>query len=179
MRYAFHALLYKQPAHGYELKQALESALGPGWPQLNFGQIYTTLSRLERDGLVLCKDVHQDGRPDKRVYELTPEGRGALQEWVQTPTAGPRLKDEFFMKMVLSRLSGIADPGVLIERQRKEYLQALKDLDSLNARQADAADPSDPPDPASYLLVEGAILHLQADLKWLDLCEEKLTGRKT
>jgi len=171
MRQAFLALLFKQPAHGYELKQALESALGPAWPQLNFGQIYTTLSRLERDGLVRSRDVAQEGRPDKRVYELTAEGRRELQEWVQATTAGPRLKDDFFVKMVLSRVSGIADAADLIERQRRQYLQALKDLDS-------ASTPAADDDPAASLLVEGAILHLQADLKWLDVCEERLSSHR-
>jgi DNA-binding PadR family transcriptional regulator len=169
MRYAFLALLAKQPAHGYELKQALESAFGPGWPPLNFGQIYTTLSRLERDGLVQSRDVPQEGRPGKRVYELTQDGRQALQEWVETATAGIRLKDDFFMKVVLARLSGIAEPATLIERQRIEYLQAIKDLDNLITNQ------SPDNDPAALLLVEGAILHLRADLKWLDLCEERLS----
>jgi DNA-binding PadR family transcriptional regulator len=173
MRQAFLALLAKQPAHGYELKQALENAFGPGWPRINFGQIYTTLSRLERDGLVQSQDVPQEGRPDKRVYELTPKGRRDLQEWVEASTVGPRLKDEFFMKIVLARLSGIADHNDLIEHQRREYLQALKDLDSLTV------DRSPDGDPAAALLVEGAILHLQADLKWLDACEERFAARKT
>ena len=168
MRYAFLALLAKQPAHGYEIKQALDSAFGPGWPPLNFGQIYTTLSRLERDGLVHSQDVPQEGRPGKRVYELTPQGRQALQEWVDTSTTGTHIKDDFFMKVVLARLSGIAEPATLIERQRMEYLQAIKDMDNLITNQS----PDD--DPVALLLVEGAILHLRADLKWLDLIEERL-----
>jgi len=168
MRYAFLALLAKQPAHGYELKQALDSTFGPGWPPLNFGQIYTTLSRLERDGLVHSQDVPQEGRPGKRVYELTPQGRQALQEWVDTPITGTHIKDDFFVKVVLARFSGIAEPATLIERQRMEYLQAIKDMDNLITTQ------SPDEDPAALLLVEGAILHLRADLKWLDLCEERL-----
>ena len=168
MKYAFLALLAKQPAHGYELKQALDSTFGPGWPPLNFGQIYTTLSRLERDGLVHSQDVPQEGRPGKRVYELTPQGRQALQEWVDTSTTGTHIKDDFFMKVVLARLSGIAEPATLIERQRMEYLQAIKDMDNLITTQ------SPDEDPAALLLVEGTILHLRADLKWLDLCEERL-----
>jgi DNA-binding PadR family transcriptional regulator len=167
MRYAFLALLAKQPAHGYELKQALDSTFGPGWPPLNFGQIYTTLSRLERDGLVRSQDVPQEGRPGKRVYELTPQGRQELQEWVDTSTTGTHIKDDFFMKVILARLSGIAEPADLIERQRMEYLQAIKDMDNLLSQSPDD-------DPAALLLVEGAILHLRADLKWLDLIEERL-----
>jgi DNA-binding PadR family transcriptional regulator len=169
MRYAFLALLAKKPVHGYELKQALENALGPGWPSLNFGQIYTTLSRLERDGLVQSQDVQQEGRPGKRVYEVTPLGRQALQEWVSAATTGTHIKDDFFMKLILARSSGIADPVTLIERQRLEYLQAIKDMNNLLISQSPESDP------AALLLVEGAILHLKADLAWLDLCEDRLT----
>jgi DNA-binding PadR family transcriptional regulator len=167
MRYPFLALLAEAPAHGYELKQALEQRFGTILPPLNAGQIYTTLGRLERDGLVRGDDVPQDGRPNKRVYELTGAGRAALEEWIATPATGSRVKDEFFMKLVLAGHAGIADPQQLIDRQRREYLQALRDLDAL-ARDENG-------NVAAALLVEGAALHLQADLKWLELCEQRLT----
>jgi Virulence activator alpha C-term len=77
------------------------------------------------------------------------------------------LRDEFFMKLILAGKTGIAPPAALIERQRAEYLQALRDLDRL----AVAANG----DAAQSLLIEGAALHLEADLKWLDLCEQRLT----
>jgi DNA-binding PadR family transcriptional regulator len=162
MRYPFLALLADRPAHGYELKQALEQRFGATLPPLNAGQIYTTLARLERDGLVRGSDVPDDSR-QKRVYELTDAGRRALEEWVEKPTPATRLRDEFFMKLVLAGDSGIADPRRLIERQRREYLQALRDLAALA-----------PNGNVASLLAEGAALHLEADLKWLDLCEERL-----
>jgi DNA-binding PadR family transcriptional regulator len=163
MRFPFLALLADNPAHGYELKQALEHRFGAALPRLNAGQVYTTLSRLERDGLVKGSDVPDDSR-QKRVYELTDAGRAALEEWVDAPTAGPRVRDEFFMKLVLAREAGVADPRRLIERQRREYLQALRDLAAV------APDGN----VAASLLVEGASLHLEADLEWLDLCEQRL-----
>src|SRR3712207_3506731 len=123
MRYPFLALLADAPAHGYELKLALEQRFGSALPPLNAGQVYTTLARLERDGLVKGSDVPDDTR-QKRVYELTPAGREALEEWVATPTTGTRLRDEFFMKLVLAGLTGVADPRSLIERQRREYLRS-------------------------------------------------------
>jgi DNA-binding PadR family transcriptional regulator len=169
MRYPFLALLSEGPAHGYELKQALEQRFGDVLPPLNAGQVYTTLSRLERDGLVSGDDVPEDTR-QKRVYALTDSGRAALEEWVATPTTGTRLRDEFFMKLVLAGLSGISDPRSLIDRQRREYLQALRDL-------ADAA-PTSNGNAVASLLVEGAALHVEADLKWLDLCEERLIRRE-
>jgi DNA-binding PadR family transcriptional regulator len=170
MRYPFLALLASGPAHGYELKQELEQRFGRMLPPLNAGQIYTTLGRLERDGLVRGDRVEQDGRPNKRVYELTEDGRQALADWVASPAPGTRLKDEFFMKLVLAGLTGVADPRALIERQRREYLQSLRDLTELASR-GDG-------DPAVELLLEGAALHLKADLEWLDLCDQRLTPQE-
>ena len=171
MKFPILAMLASSPAHGYELKRELEQHFGAALPPLNTGQIYTSLARLERDGLVDADRVAQDSRPNKRVYRLTPLGQAALDEWVAQPTPGSRLRDEFFMKLVLAGRAGIADPRVLIERQRGEYLQGLRDLDRLS-RTANG-------DWAEALLIEGAALHLEADLKWLALCEERLTAEVT
>ena len=171
MKFPILAMLASSPAHGYELKRELEQHFGAALPPLNTGQIYTSLARLERDGLVDADRVAQDSRPNKRVYRLTPEGQAALDEWVTQPTPGTRLRDEFFMKLVLAGRAGIADPRVLIERQRGEYLQGLRDLDRLSG----AANG----DWAEALLIEGAALHLEADLKWLALCEERLNAEVT
>ena len=166
MRFPLLALLADAPAHGYELKQALEQRFGSVLPPLNTGQIYTTLSRLERDGLVEDDAVAQNGRPNKRVYRLTEAGRMELRGWVAEATPAVRLKDDFFMKLVLARAARIADPLVLIARQRDAYLQALRELD-------DVALATNGDDTAA-LLIEGAALHLEADLKWLELCEQRL-----
>jgi DNA-binding PadR family transcriptional regulator len=171
MRYPFLAVLAQGAAHGYELKQALEQRFGALLPPLNAGQVYTTLARLERDGLVRGNDVPEDAR-NKRVYELTEAGRERLLEWVQTPVSGPKLKDEFFMKLVLAGLTGVADAKGLIERQRREYLHALRDLSDVAERSRGNGDT------AASLLIEGASLHLQADLKWLELCEERLLQKE-
>src|SRR5689334_19681099 len=168
MKYPLLALLSRQPAHGYELKQALEQRFDGVLPPLNAGQIYTTLQRLERDGLVEADQIAQSDRPNKRVYALTDAGRAALQQWIETPSSGARLKDEFFMKLALAGM--IADPQALIDRQRRTYLQALRDLDRLAGNGGS--------DGMSRLLVEGAALHLEADLKWLDLCEQRLARKE-
>lgn len=167
MRYALLALLAEGSTYGYELKQAFERLFRPVWPPINVGQIYTTLGRLERDGLVRSHEVEQSRRPDKRVYELTEQGRAALANWMVAPVEGAHLKDEFFMKLVLASLAG-TDPMQLLDRQRNKYLQSLRDLDTL-ALETEAESPA-------QLLIEGAVLHLQADLRWLDRCEEWLEG---
>jgi DNA-binding PadR family transcriptional regulator len=169
MRELFLALIAGDLGYGYELKQALEQEFGELLPALNAGQIYSTLARLERDDLVVGQNVEGDSRR-KRVYELTDAGRAALARWIETPVPGTWLKDEFFMKLVVVASAGLADPKTLIDRQRREYLQSLRDLDALLATNGKGV--------AAELLVEGAVLHAKADLEWLDLIEERLTMRE-
>jgi DNA-binding PadR family transcriptional regulator len=166
MRDLFLALLAANGGHGYEIKQTLETELGSAMPALNSGQVYSTLARLDREGLVSGQGVDGDGRR-KRVYELTEKGRAAVAEWLASPVPGVRLKDEFFMKFAIATSAGLAAPDSLIAQQRSEYLQSLRDLD---ARLASGTDQG-----AGELLIEGAILHLKADLEWLDLIEERLS----
>ena len=166
MRLPLLALLAKEPAHGYQLKALLERTFGAAYPSPNIGQVYVTLQRLARDGLVTCEDVAQTSRPAKRVYELTPAGRDALAAWVEAPSDGPRIRDEFFMKLALSPLTGDADRMALINRQRRHYLSLMRGLSGL-AEQAGHG-------PIPRLLIEGAMLHLQADLDWLELCQQEL-----
>ena len=169
MRELFLALLAGDSGHGYELKQMLEQEFGQLLPALNAGQIYSTLARLERDGLIVGRDVAGDSRR-KRVYELTDAGRTALAHWIERPVPGIRLKDEFFMKFVVVASTGLAEPKSLIDGQRREYLQSLRDLDALLAATGKGL--------AAELLVEGAVLHVKADLEWLDLIEQRLPVRE-
>ena len=167
MKFPILAMLASSPAHGYELKRELEQHFGAALPPLNTGQIYTSLARLERDGLVDADRVAQDSRPNKRVYRLTAEGQAALDEWVAQPTPGSRLRDEFFMKLVLAPMAGLADRMELINAQRRHYFGMMRNLMDMQA-DMDAATP------AARLLIEGAVLHLQADLDWLERCQEEL-----
>jgi DNA-binding PadR family transcriptional regulator len=165
MRMPLLALLAKEPAHGYELKTQLEQIFGEAYPSPNIGQIYVTLQRLERDGLVRSQDVVQATRPNKRVYELTEAGYDALAGWIDQPSEGPRVRDDFFMKLALSQLARISDRLGLITRQRHHCLGQLRSLSVL----ATTADK-----PIPRLLIEGAMLHLQADLDWLQRCQDEL-----
>jgi DNA-binding PadR family transcriptional regulator len=161
------ALLAKEPAHGYELKLALEQTFGAAYPSPNIGQIYVTLKRLEQDGLVRSQDVEQSTRPNKRVYELTPAGLDTLVSWVDEPSDGPRVRDDFFTKLILAPMAGLADRMELINRQRRHYLGIMRNLTGLQA----STDREDAP---ARLLIEGAVLHLQADLDWLERCQEEM-----
>jgi DNA-binding PadR family transcriptional regulator len=166
VRHAVLAVLADQPAHGYEIKRGLEERFGSVVAPLNAGQVYTTLQRLQRDELVADDAVAQRGRPDKRVYRLTGAGRQALEEWLGAPSAPTRLRDDFFMKLVFAQSLGLVDPAALIARQREAYLRSLGELERVLA--------DGTADGTTALVVEGAALHLEADLKWLDRCEEVL-----
>lgn len=171
MRHALLALLADAPAHGYELKQALETTFGDAWPPTNIGQIYTTLGRLERDGLVTSAVVQQDGRPDKKMYVITEAGRAELRRWLTEPEKSPRLRDDLFTRVILAQAtSGDADALAIIARQRARFLQTMRDYEMLLLEQ-------DPASPGATLLIEAALLHLEADLRWLDLCESRVLQR--
>ena len=122
-----------------------------------------------------CKNsaVEQEGRPDKHVYALTEAGRRALLAWLAEPLSGPRIKDNFYLKLIGAQTSGMIAPGQLIETQRGQYLQSLHDLNNL------ALQPEISADAQKSLLIQGAVLHLKADLEWLDLCEDAFSDNLT
>ena len=168
LKFVLLGLLDAEPRYGYELKAVFEQFLGGTWP-LNIGQVYTALSRMERDGLVECQVVPQDLLPDRKVYALTEKGRTELRAWLAEPDTGPvSLRDEFFLKIAIASLND-EHPREVITRQRTEHLSALAELGRLQQ------DPN--LNPATELLLEGAMLRLEADLKWLDACEERLKDR--
>jgi DNA-binding PadR family transcriptional regulator len=166
MQEAILALLAKEPAHGYELRRRLESALGPAGGALNPGYVYVTLSRLERSGLVR-QDGRQGRRPyrsrDKQVYELTPAGRERIEAWLSDVTWAKVAPVEFHLKLVAAAATGLADPAAIVDAQRLELLRRLRDLQELGR-----GEPADGP---GALLIEGAALRLQADVRWLEACE--------
>jgi DNA-binding PadR family transcriptional regulator len=162
--YTLLGLLASRSRHGYDLKNAIEQAFG-GQREINFGQIYTTLSRLERDSLVTASEA-EDGR-GKKTYSITPQGQNKLETWLDLIVEkNETYKDEFLVKLIVRHMAGYGDTLAAITRQRQAYLQQLRDLTALSTQKGD--------DPYVSLLIEGAILHLQADLHWLEMCDERL-----
>lgn len=163
LKYLLLALLAKEPHHGYELKQSFEELLGGTW-LLNIGQVYTTLGRLEDDGLIEPTVVPQDLLPDRKVYSLTELGQKELNRWLEEPVVGlVRLREEVFLKIVAQ---GLADPKAalsLIVSQREEYIDASAQI---ARRRAEADVP-----PATGLILDGLLLRLEADLQWLEEAE--------
>ncbi|MBM3934748.1 MAG: PadR family transcriptional regulator [SAR202 cluster bacterium] len=171
MRYPILALLSRQPGHGYEIKHALEHTFGAAWNPVNIGQVYVTLQRLERDRLVVRHRVEQDERPDKFVYRITGEGIEELKTWLREPAFLPRLSDDFYMKVLMAQSTGMEDGRALLSRQRTEFLKTLHALeDLLNGESMNG-------NRVARLLVDAAALRVQADLKWLDMCEEWIGER--
>ncbi|GAA2358836.1 PadR family transcriptional regulator [Streptomyces sp. XM4011] len=161
MQDALLAMLVKEPAHGYVLRARVQAALGVLGDGLNPGQVYVTLSRLEKAGLVVCLET--DGAADRKVYEVTAAGRERAVAWLRgVGWAKPDLAD-FHLKLVAAATSGLADPVELVDAQRRELMRRLR------AAQRAALD--GPGDRVAALLLEGVVVRLEADLRWLEACE--------
>ncbi|MCI0575337.1 MAG: PadR family transcriptional regulator [Chloroflexi bacterium] len=169
VRHALLGLLAQRPRHGYELHDAFEAVVGgeQNW-DVKPAQVYTTLARLEESGLVQQEAVAQDGGPEKRIYAVTHTGRQELEEWFLSGIERGHQRDEFFLKLMLSLVSGQADPYRVIQKQRATLYQDLHPL----TVQRSQADPKT--GLAQIFLLDKAIMHLEADLRWLDLIEARL-----
>ena len=162
------ALLQAGPKYGYQLRGEFETATGATWP-LNIGQVYTTLTRLERDGLVSPAGEPVDGRS---MYEITEAGRVELAKWFETPvTRETRPRDELAIKLALAVEVRDVDVSAIIHRQRLATMQSLQEL----TRQKRTADPGDV---SWQLVVESMIFGAEAEIRWLDHCESMLTRRR-
>jgi DNA-binding PadR family transcriptional regulator len=167
IKYAILGMLADRPLHGYELKAAYEENLVPA-TQLNYGQVYTTLERLGRDGLVAHEVVSQTERPDKKVYALTEGGRKELKEWLSTPSGlDLDLRNETFLKLMLSRRLDWADPLQVLAVERRACMERLHEVTQARVRAT-----KDKASVQSILLLELAVLRLEAFMKWLERCEE-------
>jgi len=160
------ALLAEQPAHGYGLKSAFEERTAGTW-SLNVGQVYTTLTRLERDGLVEPTPAAADGQ--KQTWRITEAGREVLGSWLDEPVAAdPPPRDELVLKVLLATATESIDVVPILHAQRVASLERLQRLTRMKAK----ADPKD--ELAWTLLLDALVLDAQAQVKWLDLCEERL-----
>jgi DNA-binding PadR family transcriptional regulator len=132
--------------------------------------VYTTLERLARDGLVAHEVVSQSERPDKKVYALTRAGRQELRRWLDTPaTLDLDLRNETFLKLVLARRLADADPFAVLAVEHRACFERLHEVAQARAR-ADKEGAS----VQTVLLLDLALLRLEAFLKWLERCEEIL-----
>jgi DNA-binding PadR family transcriptional regulator len=173
VRNAILGLLAQKPRHGYELHAAFSAVVGEATWDVKPAQVYTTLERLEESGLVQTKSDLGEGRePERRIYAITRDGRDALKGWFDDSVPTEHQRDEFFVKLMIGLVSGEADPARIIQTQRSRLYQEMHDATT----QRDGYDPL--AEMAQILLTDKNIMHLEADLRWLDMIEMRLEAIK-
>jgi DNA-binding PadR family transcriptional regulator len=166
LKYGILGLLTEEPLHGYEVKQRFDELVGGTW-DVNIGQVYSTLQRLERDRLI--EPQGNRGDRGKLAYAITGDGLRALTDWLAHADENPQqLREEIYVKLLLAGRVANGSLDSLLTAHRRVCLQRLRDLSLLEA-QARRDGRTD-----LVLIVKGAILHTEADLKWIDACGEQL-----
>ncbi len=157
-------LLEQGPRHGYDLKRAYDEHFGHDRP-LHYGQVYATLSRLLRNGLIEENGVEQGGGPDRKRYAVTSEGVTDVGNWLTTAEK-PELymQSTLYTKVIIALLSERSAEDVL-DTQRSAHLRAMREL-TARKKSGDLAD---------QLICDHALFHLEADLRWLELTAARLT----
>lgn len=162
--HALLALLESRPGYGLQLKNEFEAWTGEVWP-LNVGQVYTTLRRLERDGLVDAEGVVDERQ---RLYALSETGREELERWLTTPAAdrGPP-RDELVIKVLMSLMVDSVATSELVQVHRRSLMVELQQYTRLKSC-------IDADDLAGLLVLDAQIFRVEAMARWLDLCEARI-----
>lgn len=164
VRNALLALLSEQPKYGLQLRQEFEARTGDVWP-LNVGQVYTTLQRLERDGLVES-DGADDG-PQKR-YAITDEGRDELAAWLRTPSAEVQPpRDDLLIKILVATQVPGVDVHDVVQVHRRSLVELMQRYTAMKAAAAEG-------DVALAIVVDAELFRLEAAVRWLDSTEVRL-----
>ena len=165
VRHALLALLSEGPKYGLQLRQEFEAGTGEVWP-LNVGQVYTTLQRLERDGLVESDDDADDAGPQKR-FRITPGGGDELSEWLRTPpdlSSPPR--DELVIKVLVARQVPGVNVHDVVQVHRRHLVELMQQWTRIKE---DAAD-----DVALGLALDAELFRLDSVIRWLDAADGRL-----
>ena len=167
-QYALLGILNKSPNYGYELKKIYDKLFGSDKAILP-GQIYSTLSRLKRDEKVEeVTDTEASGGPERVKYAITLQGEKALRLWLETPEApSSQLQATLYMKTVLAIMEN-GDAAPFLDNQRHAHIERMREL-TTQRRKAPLA---------TKLLIDHAIFHIEADLRWIDLTSSRLTKLK-
>jgi len=165
VRHALLALLSEGPKYGLQLRQEFEQRTGEVWP-LNVGQVYTTLQRLERDGLVESDGEGSDG--PQKSFRITTEGAAELNTWLRTP---PDLSSPPRDELVIKVLVAVHVPGVdvhdVIQAHRRHMVELMQEWTRVKR---DAG----PQDFSLALIVDGELFRLDSVIRWLDAAESRL-----
>ena len=168
VQYTLLGFLAEESNYGYELKKKYDGYFGKDKPILT-GQIYSTLARLKRDNKVKeVTDTSESGGPDRVRYEITDEGKQDLQVWLESPEApSPQLQATMYIKAVLAILKD-GDAAPYLDNQRRAHIQRMREL-TAQRRDSNLSD---------TLLIDHALYHLEADLRWIELTISRLTRLK-
>jgi DNA-binding PadR family transcriptional regulator len=172
VKHALLALLREGPRYGYELKATFEARTGDAWP-VNVGQVYTTLARLERDGQVARDSEDAEGHVH---YRLTEAGTRELQAWWDSEVereAPPR--DELAIKLALAVTIPGVDVRAVVQRQRSATVRALQ----AHTRRRRALSADGGASTAALLVLDSLVFAAEAEVRWLDHCEARLTSSPT
>lgn len=165
IRHALLALLSEGPKYGLQLRQEFEARTGEVWP-LNVGQVYTTLQRLERDGMVASDDGVEDG--PQKGFRITAEGEEELGRWLRTPpdlSSPPR--DELVIKVLIAmRLPGV-DVHEVVQAHRRYLIQLMQEWTRLKEYAADR-------DLGFALVVDAELYRLDSVVRWLDAADGRI-----
>jgi DNA-binding PadR family transcriptional regulator len=165
IKFGLLALLERGAMYGYQLRAAFEESTGGTWP-LNIGQVYTTLTRLERDGQVRSLPESDAGQ---RPYEITDAGRAELAMWFATPiTRADRPRDELAIKLALALTTPGVDVRAVVQAQRSATMRTLQEYTRLKTRSDASADLP------WRLVLDAMLFQAEAEMRWLDHCEASL-----
>ena len=165
VRHALLALLSEGPKYGLQLRDEFEARTGEVWP-LNVGQVYTTLRRLERDGLVSSDDDGDDGL--QKGYVLTKAGGRELQSWLDSPAdAAAPPRDELMIKVLIAAQVPKVDVHEVIQRHRRHLVELMQRYTAVKANAADDDVPL-------ALVVDAELFRLEAAVRWLDSADARL-----
>lgn len=169
VRQSLLAILDQGPCYGYQLRSEFDRRTGSTWP-LNVGQIYNTLDRLERDGLVARSGADQRGHVH---FEITDAGRAEVRSWLAAPVdRGAGARDELAIKVALAATLPGVDVAGVIQTQRRASRARLEDLGRDASRSM--REPDGPEELARTLVVDAMVVKTEAELRWLDRAEQRL-----
>lgn len=162
-------LISEKPRHGYDLHQSFLALVGgqENWA-VKKAQVYTTLTRLEKSGLIEETQSLKEGGPEKTIYKVTVKGEDTLKKWLQASTPTEHQRDEFYLKFMICLATPYEDPYKLLYKQRDGLYKELHriNVEKINMDKAKNL--------ALHLLMEQASMRIEADLRWLDMVEARI-----
>ncbi|MUT64876.1 PadR family transcriptional regulator [Paenibacillus sp. NEAU-GSW1] len=167
VKHAILGFLYQKPRHGYEIKTEFEQMVHKQWP-LNTGQIYTTIDRLVRDKFV---EPLEGEDQDRKQYMILEEGKKELLDWLLQPVERSLFKDEFYFKLLCAQKINYQDISAMINGQKAKTMQSILQMTRVKTTLNETKEA------AMLLLLEGSLLHLEADLRWLELAEAAINSK--